>query len=1139
MSRPTDTPRLIGEYELLEEIARGGAGVIYRARQARVGRVVALKVIRAAGLATPADVQRFGREARAAAALDHPNIVPVYDVGEHDGRPFFTMRLVEGPSLARHLEEVRTAAAAGGPGFWRGEQRRAARLVAAVARAVHHAHQRGLLHRDLKPGNVLLDEQGEPHVTDFGCAKRLPGGPTADTGLTLSGALVGTPEYMAPEQAAGKAASTAADVYGLGAVLFEWLTGRPPFRAETPLETLRRVRDGEVPRPRALNPALDPDLEAVCLKCLEKDPRRRYGSAAELADDLERWLDGRLVRARRHGPGKRFLRWCRRHPRSVALACTGAVVLLAALGLGLAYWDRHRLKETCYEACVLRGGVPEGVGPLDAAEARRHRGVFRFFHRGGRVEKVEAAGGPLLGLHHFLGGLLDRVPRPAHGGLLEGLARGPAVRCLEYAYKPDGSPARVTARNAAGAVVWVFHFTAADAGHYADAAGSPCTRPGSGVAALAFTWSPEGFPAAVRYRTRAGRPRPDRDGSFGCLLEFDGRGLPVRDTNLGADGKPAAHKDGMTTVTRAYDDRGRLVEIAYLGADGRPVLGSDGYARVTFRHDDGANRVEMVYHGPDGRPARTWDGWAGLALSYDDRGRLAEMAPLDTAGRPAPARDGFSRVALRYDEDGKTVEVVCLGGGGRPVLCKDGFARLRVIRDEPGNPAETSWFDAAGRPVWYKRGYARVSRVYDLRGNVLEEVYVDQAGRPAWHKDGYAKVARGYDEDDRVIKEVYLGPDGRPAWHKYGYCQLTRTYDGRGCIIEVSYLDDKGHLVADKSGVARMTKRHDARGRPVELTHHGPDGQPVVDREGCARAALAYDDLNRPVRVVCLGLDGKPVANREGYAEVRLSYDGAGNRAGEAYFDAAGRPARHRDGYSRVRVRHDARGNAIEERFLGPDGKSVRHRMGYARVVTEYDERDQAVRESYFDEAGRPTRDAEGVAGFRRRYDDRGQAVERIRLGPDGRPVRDKDGVARTLLGYDARGNLNRLAFAGPDGRPVRHPRYRYAKLRLVYDERNREADMAYFDAAGKELRPKVVVARVQPGTPAAQAGLGPGDVLEEVSKQAIRNAAHLWHYLVTRQADGGPLTFSVRRGTNLRPVQLTVPGFVQGVVVDDRLPAD
>jgi WD40 repeat protein/tetratricopeptide (TPR) repeat protein len=320
--------RSFGDYEVLDEIARGGMGVVYRARQVSLNRVVALKMILPGQLASSDDVQRFHREAEAAASLDHPNIVPIYEVGEHDGQHYFSMKLIEGGSCATSISQALPASDRG---------QIAAKLVATVARAVHHAHQRGILHRDLKPANVLLDKEGVPYVADFGLAKRLD---PAMTGEQAPSGIVGTPEYLAPEQAAGRPLTTAVDVHGLGALLYALLTGRPPFQAATLLDLLVQVMEQDPPRPRSLESHIDRDLELICLKCLHKDPSRRYGSAEALADDLERWLHGRPIQARPVRTWERCWKWARRRPAVAAL--TGLVVLVGLLGLTGVVWQLKR-----------------------------------------------------------------------------------------------------------------------------------------------------------------------------------------------------------------------------------------------------------------------------------------------------------------------------------------------------------------------------------------------------------------------------------------------------------------------------------------------------------------------------------------------------------------------------------------------------------------------------------------------------------------------------------------------------------------------------------------------------------------------------------------------------------------------------
>jgi WD40 repeat protein/tRNA A-37 threonylcarbamoyl transferase component Bud32 len=362
---PAAAPGLgvFGDYELLTEIARGGMGVVYRARQMRLNRTVALKMILAGKLASASDVQRLKSEAEAAAHLDHPHIVPIYEVNQHEGQHFFSMKLIDGYNLAQ--------AQRAGPAFGKDQesQRRAAALLAKVAQAVHFAHQHGILHRDLKPANILLDEKGEPHVTDFGLAKRVDtdaNNATRAPALTQTGAILGTPSYMAPEQAGGKQAlTTAADIYSLGAILYELTTGQPPFRGDTALDTVLQVLQQEAPRPRALNPEIDYDLETICLKCLEKDPAKRYPSAQALADDLERWLAGEPILGRRTSRWERTRKWVRRHPAvSGLLGMTGT---LAASLLVLAGFLWHNAE--------MRAEAVQNLGKahheLDAAQQEK------------------------------------------------------------------------------------------------------------------------------------------------------------------------------------------------------------------------------------------------------------------------------------------------------------------------------------------------------------------------------------------------------------------------------------------------------------------------------------------------------------------------------------------------------------------------------------------------------------------------------------------------------------------------------------------------------------------------------------------------------------------------------------------------
>lgn len=387
--------RIFGDYEILERIARGGMGVVYKARQISLNRLVALKIIPGSELANPVERQRFRIEVEAAASIDHPRIVPIYEVGEHDGYYFYSMRLIEGGNLAQHMAR------------YRDDHRAAARLIISAARGIHYAHQRGILHRDLKPANILLDKDGRPHVADFGVAKNLRGEVTTDSreaspphsaasaprdasadpaadsqrsrpgsrelDLTQVGEIVGTPSYMAPEQASGKkgVVTVAADIYSLGAILYEMLTGRPPFKGPTRMATVRQVLTERPIPPRQLNPRIDRDLESICLKCLEREPQNRYPSAEALAEDLERWLAGEPILAAPRPWWYRTLKWVKRRPTMAALVTATAIV--TGLGLAGVTWQARLAHSQAERAWSAELALLREREQLRQARARQQR----------------------------------------------------------------------------------------------------------------------------------------------------------------------------------------------------------------------------------------------------------------------------------------------------------------------------------------------------------------------------------------------------------------------------------------------------------------------------------------------------------------------------------------------------------------------------------------------------------------------------------------------------------------------------------------------------------------------------------------------------------------------------------------------
>jgi len=415
-----------GDYELLEEIGRGGQGVVYRARQKSLNRIVALKVIGLANWATQAHVKRFRMEAEAAANLDDPRIVPIYEIGERDGACYYSMKFIEGGQLDRIIGSQPM------PG------RKAAELMAKLAHTLHHAHQHGVLHRDVKPGNILIDAKGEPHLTDFGLARLVE----TESTVTRTLEVLGTPSYMAPEQAAGNKAqlTSATDVYGLGGVLYQLLTGHPPFAGGTTYETVRMVLETQPRQLRLYNAKVDRDLETICLKCLEKEPARRYATAEAVAEEIERFLRREPIQSRRSSRLERVWRWGKRKPLVTSLAA--ALVVVVAIGsLGVLLESRRIQKE---RNLVRRANLSAQEEAGLEAEQTNHPAAYDAYLRGRAFGS--AAGSQLV----------ESDPDGAIRSYQEAVKLDPTF-ALAWAYlsreqserywmqAPDASPARLAA----------------------------------------------------------------------------------------------------------------------------------------------------------------------------------------------------------------------------------------------------------------------------------------------------------------------------------------------------------------------------------------------------------------------------------------------------------------------------------------------------------------------------------------------------------------------------------------------------------------------------------------------------------------------------------------------------------------------
>jgi tRNA A-37 threonylcarbamoyl transferase component Bud32 len=1004
-------------YTIVGELGRGGMGVVYKARQTRLNRLVALKMVRAGTTASREELDRFFREAEAVAALHHPNIVHIHEVGEAAGLPFFALEFMEGGSLAERLRRQPLTF------------QQAAELAETLAKAVQHAHQQGLIHRDLKPANVLLmgaagEQLGIPKITDFGLAKRLDG----QGGHTQTGAVIGTPSYMAPEQARGQTdqVGPASDVYALGAILYECLTGRPPFRGKEAMEVLAQVLADEPVAPSRLNAKVPRDLETICLKCLEKEPQRRYATAAELADDLKRLREWQPIKARRVGRLERGVRWLRRRP-AVVLGVLLAVVVLAGSVGGYALWREYErraderaemakeeaaqkakeVRHEYYSALVYRRGGPEGVVPLSEQQAHGALRAFRFHRRGGLVERVD---------------VLDRQDAlfAAESWLeLVGLSAERRLHRHEafYRFSYDGQrPTRQEACDDSGRSLWVLAWESETSAVLIDQR----TGVKKGVErrlSLRVRWSNDGWLAGVRFADQQGKPAALAQTNPGRDFTCEPRGLIIRLVDV-ARGRSTTGRP-LSVWTWEFDEQGRCVAEAFLDAKGAPTVNAAGVHRFVYRFP-ASDRVE----------------WSAF----------------DARGRPVAASDtGAHRVVVHYDAARAEGDRAVFGLGNVPITDRQtGVHRILHRYTSRGAVEEELYFDKAGRPAWHMdRKCLRVTTRFDALGNVVEVLHWVRAPAGTWivcQRDNLA---------ERILEEANYTADGQKQVDVAGgYHRWTGRLDEKGNLAEVMVFDGEGKPCPHRvSGAHRWTSRFNARGDLVERRWFGVDGRPMRTADGgYHRLVHKHDEKGRLVQSDHFGIDGKWAGDHQGVARVLYRHDAIGNLVEQAFWKVGPRNElvlwkREDDkkrvleevnltaegvaqvwpqGYHRYTVRYDARGNSIEEAFFGLKGEPVVPTWGYHRWVGRYDENGRRVEQAHFGVSGEAaftdlaTATDEGRGSFRSlfHYDAQGRRTEVLLLGPNGRPMNGRVGWARQRYAYSPSGELVEHAEwkAGPDG---------------------------------------------------------------------------------------------------------------------------
>jgi WD40 repeat protein/tRNA A-37 threonylcarbamoyl transferase component Bud32 len=930
-----ELPRRFGDYELLEVVGRGGMGVVYRCRQISLKRYIALKMIRQQHLATAEDIERFRTEAEAAAGLQHTNIVAIHAVGEHDGQIFYTMDYVIGSSLAGMLRDgpLRTATAA--------------EYLKTIALAIYHAHVHRVLHRDLTPANVLIDANDQPCVTDFGIAMRLG----ARDALTAPGHTVGTPGYMSPEQSTGEHATVGvrSDVYSLGATLYAMLTGRPPFRGETAVETLIQVRETQPVSPRLLNPAVPKDLETICLKCLHKDPARRYQTAKDLADDIERFLNGQEVFARPIGHDEILWRWCKRNPLVAGLAAV--VMLLVSVivaGTLVGYFHEVELRGRAEIALASQSAALQSAQQAQQSTQQAQRKAERrlaklYLDRGRNLGK----NGDIAHGMHWLVRSLESIS-PATADLV------PCIRQnIQSSYSRLHELLKVTELGSLSISASAF---------------SPDCRTifigcETGVAQLydVATGRPMGSPMTHKNQDYVSTVAYSPDGKTLVTGSFD-KTARVWDANSGKPvGRPLQHPenvlavafspDGNTIVTGTYDGFIRLWDVASGEPVGHPIShqneiravafspdgklivsgGQDGCVRLweaatgepvghVMRHESGVRTVafspdsKTIVTGSRGGGARLWDVAKGTrvgqrmqhhgevaAVAFSPDGKKVLTGSSDKTGRlwngrsgaprSHPLRNSYWVTAVAFSPDGKRVFT---GSGSIRTWAADDetTARLRL----PHHELVTSVAFSADGEVLLTGSHDRTARLWNAdSGEPLGQTisHDGPVAVAACVPGGKMVVTGSHDTSARLWNATTGESIGEPLKHRGNVTGVASRPDGRTLLTVGD--DDTVHLWDIR------TRKHigDVFEHPTCVfgVKISPDGRTVVTRsedsiarlwsfaDGSQIAQLPHND--GWVAAVAFSPDGKTV--------VTGSYDKTARLWNAATGEPLGKPMSHPD----------------------------------------------------------------------------------------------------------------------------------------------------------------------------------------------------------------------------------------------------
>lgn len=1051
---PTD----ILNYRIVRHLGSGGMGSVYLAVNTNIDQQVAIKVLHPEVARNAALRARFKQEAEMLCSLDHPGIVKFLNYVETAEGVFLIMEYVKGMTLEDFISKKNGLIV----------ESKAYPLICEILDAFAYAHSKGIVHRDIKPANIIIQDDGHIKIMDFGIAQIV-----SEANVTDSKAIMGTPAYMSPEQIYGKDIDARSDIYSIGVLIHNMLTGRAPYDSTllTAQEIKRRVVKDNMPRMVETYPYISDKIQAVVDKATQKVPEARYQSCMEMKSAVKKAI----------APD----------PISKPLLYGGIVAAAVLLLVGFFTWDYYRTKVEYYKDYVEVFGVPQGIGSLSSNEMSHREASYRFEYSRHKLRRVSYV--------NSLGNLVDHHDSEDKDRIVD--------MTLTYT-EGTGKVDTEKFMNRSGKVLYVKDYDSnfktctfklddelgtemvlnAQEEIFQSVFDNTLQGKKGKISKYILEYSEDGYLTKVEYAGFGNVRVPNAHGVFGKSFVLDKEGRVIEEHYLGKDGKPKAAQFGLGIKKFIYDDEDNISQIVYLTVDGKPSSDGNNCPVINLTYDKWGNRICEKYCDMKGNSIIRKDGpFAGLVYNYNERGFCVKRRFLGIDGGLTYVQ-GVNGYIDSYDENGYLKSRSYVDAKGNAAYFSEetddenqqaSYSKLEFVNDVHGNPLDVRILNATGE-LSENVDFAHKSCTYDSVGNLLTEYYLDSKGKiyaPA--KFGYAGVDVTYNLQGRISRVTYMDAEKKrctlPNTH---FCYTVREYDARGNKIKFSYYDDKDKLAMTNEGVAVTCYEYDENGNEIARSFYNEKGKPCVLNRFCARWEFAYDDQGNCISERYKNTDGKlmlvngvagynrsfdargnkqnvyPIGLNSSLAvgkfDERMKYDDRDNVIELSYFNAKGTPTVCESGFHKLLMKYNSNNQCVQDEFYGTNGLlcNVKNK-NFAVIKTEFDERGNEISKEYFTSTGTRGYDHSRVHKYYNQYNKVVNKIKhQIAFGSDGKPVA-ADGIApEGRVEYDKRGNMIKLICYDGYGKKTTGL-HGWSEQRFTYDEAGMRTSLAFYSLSG------------------------------------------------------------------------------------------